>query len=200
MKALADDGRVQDARMPLARLRSIRRPTAVAAAIGLLAAGGVATGAPAHPKTPTAAQVEALAQCVSVADDTARLACYDKAAKALVDAEKAGDVVVVDQAQVKEVKRQSFGFNINLGPLFDHGGAKSEQVNELATSVQEAWRTGDGKWVIRTAEGQQWRQIDTESLFEDPKKGDKVVIRRGSLGSYFLKVGNGGSIRAHRDE
>lgn len=168
--------------------------------MAVVAAGLAVSGAVcAAPPKPTAAEVKALAQCVSVTDDAARLACYDKAARSLVDAEKSGDVVVVDQAQVKEVKRQSFGFNINLGPLFDRG-TRAEQVNQLATAVDSAWQTAEGKWVIRTTEGQVWRQIDDNSLFESPKKGEKVVIRRASLGSYFLKVGNDSSIRAHRDD
>jgi hypothetical protein len=164
--------------------------------IGLAAAGAVS----AAPPKPTAAQVKALAECVAVTDDAARLACYDKAARSLVEAEKTGDVVVVDQAQVKEVKRQSFGFNINLGPLFERSGDKAEQVNELTTAVASSFQDAEGKWVIHTAEGQVWRQIDTDPLYADPKKGDMVVIKRGSLGSYFLKVNNDRAMRAHRDE
>jgi hypothetical protein len=162
-----------------------------------LSAPGVASAAPKTVK-PTAATVQALAACMADTDDAARLACYDKAARSLVEAEKTGDVVVVDQAQVKEVKRQSFGFNINLGPLFDHPG-KHEQVDELTSTIASAHLSADGKWIISTAEGQVWRQIDTEVLPETPKAGDKVVMRRGMLGSFFLTVGNQGAIRAHRD-
>jgi hypothetical protein len=163
--------------------------------LALMAPGGVF----AAPARQSAAEVRAIAACAALTEDAARLACYDKTARALVEAEKTGDVVIVDQAQVKEVKRQSFGFNINVGPLFDRPG-RTEQVMELVTAVDGAWQSGEGKWLIRTAEGQVWRQIDGESLFASPKKGDKVVIRHGSLGSYFLKVGTESSIRAHRDE
>lgn len=168
---------------------------ALGAAATLAASGAGA----AQPHKPTAAQIQALSQCVAISEDAARLACYDKTAKELVEAEKSGDVVVVDKAQVKEVKRQSFGFNINLGPLFDHG-SKAEQVNELATTVESAFKNGEDKWMIRTADGQLWRQIGDEALYESPKKGEKVVIKRGSLGSFFLKVGNDIAMRAHRDE
>lgn len=175
------------------------KPALAAFAAGLaasLASGGAVSAAPAKP---TAAQVKALAECVSVADDAARLACYDKTARSLVDAEKSGEVVVVDQAQVKEVKRQSFGLNINLGPLFDHGD-KAEQISKLDTAVASASKDAEGKWLIRTTEGQLWRQIDSDPLYADPKHGDKIVIQHGSLGSFFLKVNNDRAMRAHRDE
>jgi hypothetical protein len=170
------------------------------AGLAVLAAALAASGAvSAAPPKPSAAQVKALADCVAITEDAARLACYDKTARLLVDAEKSGEVVVIDQAQVKEAKRQSFGFNINFGPLFERGG-KAEQVNELATTVASATQTADGKWLIRTGEGQVWRQIDSDPLYADPKHGDKVVIRRGALGSYFLKVNDDRAMRAHRDE
>lgn len=186
------------------RLASHRAPGArTKAALAALAAGlaglAAAGAASAARPTPTAAEVKALAGCVSITEDSARLACYDKAARSLVEAEKTGDVVVVDKAQVREVKRQSFGLNINLGPLFDHG-TKAEQVNELATTVASAEQDPYGKWIIHTQEGQVWRQIDSDPLYADPKHGDKVMIRRGSLGSYFLKVNDDRAMRAHRDD
>lgn len=165
--------------------------------VALLSASAV-SAAPDRAK-PTAAAVKALAACAAISENAARLACYDGAAKSLVEAEKSGDVMVVDRAQVKEVKRQSFGLNINLGPLFDRPG-KPETINELTSTVASARQLGDGKWVISTADGQIWRQIDSEQLFEDPKRGDKVVMRRGALGSYFLTVGNQVAVRAHRDD
>jgi protein tyrosine phosphatase (PTP) superfamily phosphohydrolase (DUF442 family) len=165
-----------------------------------LVSGALATAVAAQEPAPrTAAQVAALKHCLAVSEDAARLACLDQAAKALVQAEESGDVAVVDRAQVNEVKRQSFGFNIGLGPLLERG-SKSAPVNELTTAVERASLTADGKWLIRTTEGQVWRQIDSDPLFRDPRKGDKVVIRRGAFGSFLLTVANDRAMRAHRDE
>lgn len=168
------------------------------ALIAAVIAGFAAPAWCAPPRAASPALVQALARCRADADDKARLACYDSAAAALVDAEKSGDVVVVDQALIKEAKRQSFGFNINLGPLFDHGG--KTELKDLVTAVASAVQTPDGKWVVHTAEGQVWREIDSDPLYRDPRKGDKVVISRGSLGSFFLKIGDDTAFRAHRDE
>jgi hypothetical protein len=146
-----------------------------------------------------AAVLDGVARCRALTDSAERLACYDQAVGALDEAEKKGDVVVVDRAQVHEAKRQTFGFNINLGPIFDRGG-KVDKVEELTTSVASARQNPEGRWIVTTAEGQVWRQTDGEQLFEDPHGGDKVKFHKGALGSFFMTVGRNSPVRAHRDD
>ena len=50
-----------------------------------------------------------------------RLACFDAAAARLDEAEKKGDIVVVDRRQAQEVRRQAFGFTLPSLTLFDRG-------------------------------------------------------------------------------
>jgi hypothetical protein len=167
------------------------------AAVVLLAA--TQAGAADLKASKRAAILNDVARCRALTDGAARLDCYDKAVAALDEAEKKGDVVVVDRAQVHEAKRQTFGLNINLGPIFDRGG-KPETVDKLNTTVASASQSADGKWVITTAEGQVWRQIDNESLVNDPRKGDTVVIKHGTLGSFFMDIAHESAIRVHRDQ
>ena len=64
---------------------------------------------------------QAISDCRKLADRDARLDCYDKAANAFDEAQAQGQVVVVDRAQVREVKRQAFGFNMPSLNLFARG-------------------------------------------------------------------------------
>jgi hypothetical protein len=174
------------------------RRTALLSALLLLATAAPAAAADKAAKA-RAAALDSLAACRAIPEDAQRLACYDKAAGVFDEAEKKGDIVVVDRAQVREVKRQTFGFNFDtLSKVFD-GGEKAEQIDRVEATIADIRNDGYGKLVFVTAEGQTWRQIDGE-LWGDPKKGQKVEIKRATLGSFMMKVGDFGTIRVHRDQ
>jgi len=150
--------------------------------------------------------VKALSDCRAITDPTERLACYDKAAAALDEAQSKGDVVVVDRQQAQAVKRQAFGFNLGAAlSIFDRPGGKEgakekeadESITTLARSVSQ---TAVGKWIITLDDGAVWRQIDSDSLSSDPHVGSKIHIRRASLGSFLMSIDGQSSIRVHRDE
>jgi hypothetical protein len=194
-------------RLPKSKRAPFSRPAASRAlaslAIAGLAVALVAPFAPALAKQAemTATVVKELIACRSVAADAERLACYDKAVSALDQAQKSGAVVVVDREQIKEAKKDAFGFNLpSFGKLFDRNGEKTEQVNEIELVVDHAFKNGNGKWVIVMEGGQTWRQIDTNELTRIPHKGSKAVVKRGAIGSFSIKVDGDLSFKAHRDE
>jgi hypothetical protein len=178
----------------------LRSVATAAALIALAATPLIAKDKRKAPEVGRAQALQDLARCRTITDDQARLACFDKAAATFDEAEKAGDIVVVDKAQAGEVKRQAFGLNLNgaLG-IFDKG-IHAEKVDSVTLTVAEAHQDGNGKWIITTSEGQIWRQIDSDPLDDTPRKGEEAVVSQGSLGSFFIKVGHDRSIRAHRDQ
>ena len=182
-------------------LRVGLRSGALAATLAVLAATPLlAKDKHTAPEVGRAQALLDLAKCRAITDDQARLACFDKAAAVFDEAEASGDIVVVDKAQAKEVKRQAFGLNLNgaLG-IFDRG-IHAEKVDSVTLSVAEAHQDPYGKWIITTSEGQIWRQIDSDPLDQAPRKGEQLVVSQGSLGSFFVKVGHDRSMRAHRDQ
>lgn len=171
-----------------------------AAKLGLaltLAAGLAAQAAPDKPKG-RAAVLQSVVDCRKLTDDAARLACYDAAIGKLDEAEKSGDVVVVDKAQVREARKAAFGFNFQM-PSFMTAGEKPEELERISAVVASARQDANGKWIIKLEDGAVWRQIDTAILNKDPKKGSKVEIRTAALGSFFMKVDNNMQMRVHRD-
>lgn len=135
-----------------------------------------------------------------MADATARLACYDAATGALESAERAGDVVVVDRAQVQEAQRAAFGFNFRMPTIFAGGGEgkATAEIETLETTATSASQIG-GKWYITLADGAVWYQIDNTRVPRAPKPGSKIVIKRAAMGSFFLSVDGQRSMRAKRD-
>ncbi len=179
-----------------------RLKTAAALAIFVVFAGVSvrAKDKPAKTEAVRAKALDDLTRCRTIADPQTRLACFDQAAGAFDEAERSGDIVVVDKAQAREVKRQAFGLNLNNAlSIFDHG-IHAEAVDKVNLTIAQVAHTADGKWVITTSEGQVWRQIDSDPLDQDPKSGQPAEVSRGSLGSFFLKIGHDRAMRVHRDQ
>jgi nucleoside phosphorylase len=141
--------------------------------------------------------LERLMACRAVADNVARLACFDAAAGALETAERAGDVVVIDRAGVAETRRQLFGFEMPTLPrLFGPEGAV--EIDSIDTTLQSASLVGEGRWVFRLADGSVWRQIDSERVRFTNRPGQAVRVRKASLGSYLLTVDGSRAVRVRR--
>ena len=178
-------------------------------AVLILLAGAVAFAGPAlaagkPSKAQRAAVLQAIVDCRAMTDTTARLSCYDAAAAKLDEAEAAGQVVVVDREQARQVRKEVFGLQLPSLDIFNLGGgkgaaAKGEDVDRLLATVKQATRQADGKWVLELDTGAVWRQIEDGYYGKDPRPGSKVEIKKGSLGSFMLKVDGQQAFKAHRD-
>jgi hypothetical protein len=178
----------------------IRTPAAALAV--LLAAGAAGTAAPALAQPAPgerAAIVQALSDCRKLTDDSARLACYDKAAAAFEQAETKGDIVVVDREQARKVRRQAFGFSLPSISLFEKGESQ-EELENVGGVVASARQQGSGQWTIKLEDGAIWAQVDNNELFKTPKPGMAVKIRKASLGSYLMTIENQRAMRVKRVE
>ena len=78
-------------------------------------------------------------------------------------------------------------------------GARPEELEKISGTVESARKDGNGRWIVRLADGAVWRQIDSTLINHDPKKGSTVEIRTASLGSYFMKIDGQLSFRARRE-
>jgi len=177
------------------------RIVARAAILCLVAVGiaGIPLGAKAAAgKAARAAAVQNVMDCRSLTEDAKRLTCFDRAVTGMVEAEAKGDVVIIDREQRREVRRQAFGLSLPSLTLFDHG-EKGEDADKITTTVTEASRGPNGRWLVQLEGGALWRQTDDADLFKTPHRGSVAIVRRGALGSYFMKVDGDSAFRVHRD-
>ena len=159
---------------------------------------GASTGAVAAAPVAMAPVVQAVADCRRIDDTATRLACYDKAADAMVAASNSGELVTLDREQRRQVRRQMFGFALPSLALFDQG-EKPADLNRVAETVAAAFHNGEGKWVFRMQDGAVWRQIDDNDLSRTPHAGSAAIIRRAALGSFMLSLDGQPGIRVSRD-
>jgi len=143
---------------------------------------------------------EALVRCRAIADDAARLQCFDQAAANLQQAAERRDVVIVDRGQVRESRRRLFGLPLPRLPIFGGGDDDDdeEEIRSIESTVAAAHQEGYGRWVVRLEDGSMWVQTDNNIIAGSPRRGQPVRVNRGALGTYMMKVNNQPAVRVRR--
>lgn len=140
---------------------------------------------------------EALVRCRALADDSARLKCFDAAAATLQQAAESRELVVVDRKQIQETKRGLFGLDLpDLNPFGGDDGV--EEIKSIESTVRSAMQDGDGRWILTLEDGSTWAQTDSYPLAVNPKRGHKVKVVKASMGSYMMRINNQPGVRARR--
>ncbi len=139
-----------------------------------------------------------LLDCRAIADNAGRLACYDQSVGAIAEAETKKDIVVVDRKEIRETKRSLFGFTLpKIGLFTGDKDDDKDEVEEINSTVEIARMVKGGDWSLRLA-GDAGTWETNGDLKADPRPGDKVKIRKASLGSYLGQVGLSRGLRFRR--
>lgn len=138
-----------------------------------------------------------LQSCRAIADEKARLACFDTVSAQISQQVESKELVLLDRAAVKNTQKSLFGFSIpDVDFLKDEEG--KYEFSKLETTVKSVSNEGYRKVQFRIAEGSLWRTTEASDI--ELKPGQKIVLSKGSLGGYFVKVGSARSVRAQRVE
>ena len=145
--------------------------------------------------------VRSFTQCRAITDAAARLDCFDKAAEALDRAVASKDVQIMDRGDVRRARRSLFGFNLPQIGLFGGGedsGTPEEAFVEINTTIAATRLLNDKRVEFRLADesGATWQT--TAPVDFPPRVGAKVRIRQAALGSYFIAINGGRSVRGMR--
>lgn len=164
-------------------------------AVGILGASGAV--AQENRSAAEAGVLSAFSRCRAIADDTARLACFDTATTELSQAVERNDVVILDRQDVRETRRSLFGFNLPKLPFFRGGDDnEKEEFQEIDSSVTGLRSLGYDKFSVTIEGGAVWRT--TEPVRKQPRVGDKIRIKRGAIGSYFMSFDDGRAVKGMR--
>ena len=159
--------------------------------------GGGAAIARKPVQTGTPAQVQRLLACRATADQAQRLACFDRESAAMEQAVASKNLVFIDRERVTQARRSLFGFSVpSFGGLF--GDKDENAIKQIESTVASSGRSPDGGWTITLADNSVWAQTDDTTLALSPKKGQKVIVRRGTLGSFHLSVNGQPGLKVKR--
>ena len=172
------------------------------AGIGTLMIAALVAVTPAAAKdkpAPPSPLVTAIDRCRQMADPTQRLACYDSAANALVQAANAGTVAVVDQNEIRKARHSLFGFTLPKIPFFSGDTTADEAQRQLDSTITSVRPLNNGYFRLVIADnGAVWETTDSSISFDPPRPGQKITIVRGPLGSYFLRINGQVGVRGRR--
>lgn len=166
------------------------------AVFAFLVALGAAEPAAAQDRAPL---LEALAGCREIAEPVSRLACYDEAARAMDEAERQGEIVVLDSARVERTRREAFGFHLPSLTGFT-GRTDEPDIETIHTTLVRASSGPDRKWLFYLADGSVWRQIDNARALFRNREDVEVRIRQGAVGSYLLFIDGTPGVRVRREQ
>ena len=146
------------------------------------------------------APIRGLAACRAIADDGQRLACFDREAAALVTSVEKKETVLLDKQEVRKTKRSLFGFSLPRLPFFGGGDKDDDKQEQEFTQIEAPIKTvrniGYGRFRFSLEEGALWETTEGVNAF--PKPGQTVVIKKGALGSYFIKFEGSRSVKGMR--
>jgi hypothetical protein len=168
--------------------------------VSTLATAGAAD-AKVKPAGPAAASplVTAIDRCRQIADPTQRLACYDSAAGALINATSSGQVSLVDRGEVRQVRHSLFGFNLPKIPFFSGDTTANEAQDKIDSTVKSVKALNNGYYQVTIADNNAvWITTEDSISFDPPRAGQKIEILRGALGNYFLRINGQIGVRGKR--
>ncbi len=151
------------------------------------------------PPRPTSPLVSSLEACRATRDDAQRLACFDRETARLVSAARGGDVIVLDKAEVRQARRSLFGLPLPKLPFFSGDRSEDDAPDEIQSTIKSVQPIGRGRFRLVLADHNAvWETIDNPTRLHAPRAGDTIVIRRGMLGSYFLRIAGQIGIKGRR--
>lgn len=165
----------------------------IAGAYALVVAGTAQASKPVA--TGNSAQVDHLMQCRAIAAADQRLACFDRETASMATAIQTKNLVFVDKEKARAAKRSLFGFSIpNFGGLF---GGGDDEISQIDSTIKSAGHNPEGGLLITLADGSVWSQTDDYQGL-DPRPGKKVIVKRGTLGSFWLSIPGQSGIKVKR--
>ncbi len=141
--------------------------------------------------------ISKLDTCTTIADNSERLACFDREVGALVGATNEGDVKVVQTEDITQARRRLFGFSLPKIGLFSDGG--EEEIAVLQSTITKVQQVGPREWHIWIEEGNaRWQMKGTSVRTRAPEVGDPVEFKPATMGTYWIRVDGRNGVRGNR--
>jgi len=164
-----------------------------------------------------AGSLDALLTCRSLADPTARLACFDRET-ATLSSEAAGPAARASAPHAAAAPsaaapaapappaapagqpdpQKQFGLpEKKVAAQEVAAGTRAADAAQVEAHITQLAPAGDQRLVFTLDNGQVWRQLSVQGEML-AKAGDAVTISRGMLGSYWLRLNSGRGCKVTR--
>jgi len=153
-----------------------------------------------EPPLPASPLIGKLDACTSIADNTERLACFDREVSALVGASSEGAVRVVEQKDITQARKKLFGYSVpDAGIFAARTDEEREDAKTLVSTITRVRKINSREYQFWIEEGDaMWRMKGTTMRFRAPKVGDEVEFAPASMGTYWIRVNGRKGVRGNR--
>jgi hypothetical protein len=150
---------------------------------------------------------QALTECRQIEEIAERVACYDRVVDSYLPKDASDGVQTTRPPESKPSQIAESATVPDAQSLFGTTDAEAkqivetslaiEQISQIEAIVADIRESATKKLTVTLDNGQIWRQLDSQSLHL--KSGEAVIIRKASLGSFFMEKKSGSrSIRVKR--
>lgn len=150
------------------------------------ALSGAASIASAAPSTPTAESLLGLRQCETISENSARLACFEREARALISAADTGNLRIIDRDQANTIKRSLFGFTEVDVPLLEEKSTPGPKI--LETKITSVSHLANNRFRLVLEDGAVWQTTEAPPRMREPQAGEPIQLERAAFGSYWLRI------------
>jgi hypothetical protein len=165
----------------------------------LLAIVGIAASSPAQAQDDAGPDhLAALKNCQSLAENSERLVCYDAAVGTMVAASDQGGLRIVDEEEVTQARRRLFGFSLPKIGLFKDDASGEFALDQLESTIKTTRSLSNGGHLFEIDDGGWWQINSPPRRLIAPKAGDKVVFKRASMGTYFIRINSQIGVKGRR--
>lgn len=143
---------------------------------------------------------EALRECQSITGTSERLACFDSAVGAMLDATAQGELRLVDREEVQDTRRRLFGFSLPDLGIFNSGAdGQDDEIDLLQSNISRIHSVQRRTVVFEIEEGSVW-QINSAPawLIRRMEAGTPVEFKKAALGSFFIRIDGQTGIKGRR--
>ncbi|WP_242162382.1 hypothetical protein [Lysobacter sp. M15] len=130
--------------------------------------------------------------CATVAEASARLACYDKAFPP-----SSGATILADMEARRQQAVEDFGLNRQQRVERLPEQLRETEPDRIQGTIKGVLVRATGERVVTLESGQVWLLTEVTSRGR-LKTGDQVTLREAALGSYMLVTSTGVALRAKR--
>ena len=137
---------------------------------------------------------EALTKCRQIEDIAERVVCYDNIVDSLFPMDSSDNVETITSPESPKSSavpdaQSLFGASDAEANRIIEESLDIEQIDQIVAVVTDAQQSATKKLTVTLDNGQIWRQLDNQSL--RLKSGETVIIRKASLGSFFMEKESG---------
>ncbi len=150
--------------------------------------------------------IDAIGVCARISKKDARLECYDQVARDATSGrlQSSGPVAAAPPSNwaappaAVQAPRPQVAPAATFGGEALRAGSEADGPDAIRAEVASSTDNGLGQWRIRLADGAVWQMTERVSMFRPPAPREVVAIRKASLGSFLMDVGQQGAVRVRR--